>query len=252
MVKRLKENHVRVLTLDIETQAALAYTWGIHKANIGINQIVQAPKVICLAYKWLDEKKAQFLRADDPEFAEKVHALLSEADYVVHFNGASFDIPHLQREILLAGLTPPKPFKQIDLLRVVRHQFKFISNKLDHVVQQLGLGAKVSHAGFDLWVRCASGEEKAWKEMERYNLGDIAITEALYVRLLPWIPMAAHIGQFIGQERCCASCGSTELEDKGTTYANVTSYKLFQCAECGAWARGTEKLAGTPKTRQAR
>jgi DNA polymerase elongation subunit (family B) len=249
---RLSKAGVRVLTLDIETQAALVRTFGLFKQNIGINQVIEPSKVICLAYKWLDEKKAHFLRADDPDFAVKVRDLLSEADFVIHYNGTSFDIPHLNTVILLAGLTPPKPFKQIDLLRVVRKQFNFLSNKLDFVVQQLGLGAKVQHAGFDLWRRCADGDEKAWKEMERYNLGDIKVTEALFLFLLPWIPMSSHIGQFIGQEWCCPNCGCSELGEDGIAYANVTSYKLYQCSECGTWVRGTRKLESSPKTRQAR
>ena len=250
--KRVKQNGVRVLTLDIETMAALVRVYGLFKQNIGLNQIVEPTRTLCLCYKWLDEKQTHFLRADEEGYAEKVRDLLSEADYVVHFNGIGFDIPHLQKDIALAGLTPPKPFKQIDLLRVVRKNFRFLSNKLDHVAQELGVGAKVKHAGFDLWTGCAAGDEKAWKEMEKYNRGDIKVTEALFLRLLPWIPMSAHIGQHTGQERCCPNCGSTELTRDGIAYANVTSYHLFQCAECGAWARDTKKLASTPKTRQVR
>lgn len=251
-IKRTKDNNVRVLTLDIETMAALVRVYGLFKQNIGLNQIVEPTKTLCMAYKWLDEKQTHFLRADDPEWPVKVRDLLSEADFVVHYNGTGFDIPHLQKDIALAGLTPPKPFKQIDLLRVVRKEFRMLSNKLDHVAQQFGVGAKVQHAGFDLWRRCAENDPAAWKQMEKYNRGDIKVTEALLLRLLPWISMSAHIGQYTGQNHSCPNCGSTDLTRDGITYANVTSYKLYQCNECGKWIRSSGKLKNTPTTRQAK
>ena len=249
---RLKQADVRVLTLDIETSAHTVRTWGLFQQNVGLNQIVEPGKTLCVAYKWLHEKKIHFLRANDPEYANEVHRILSEADFVVHWNGTSFDIPHLQKDILLAGLTPPKPFKQIDLLRVARRQFKFASNKLDWVSQQLGVGAKVKHEGFDLWTKCEQGDEAAWKRMRLYNEGDIKVTEGVLLKLLPWIPMSAHIGQYLGQDWCCPNCGSAELERDGVAYANTQSYKLYQCQECGAWARGTVKLSDTLKTRSVR
>ena len=251
LAKRVKQHNIRVLTLDIETMAALVRVYGLFKQNVGLNQIVEPTKTLCLAYKWLDEKQTHFLRADDPAYAQTVYDLLCEADFVVHFNGIGFDIPHLQKDLVLAGFPPPTPFKQIDLLRVVRKNFRFLSNKLDHVAQELGVGAKVQHAGFDLWRRCAEGDPKAWKEMERYNRGDIKVTEGLLIRLLPWIPMSAHLGQYTGQDHSCPNCGCTELTFLGTTYANVTSYKLYRCDECGKPVRSARKLQKTPSTRAA-
>ncbi len=81
---------------------------------------------------------------------DSVHKLLDEADAIVHYNGSRFDIPILHKEFLLAGMPPPAPAKQIDLLQVARRQFRFVSNKLDYVSQALGLGSKtdsVSGAG---------------------------------------------------------------------------------------------------------
>lgn len=247
--KLIKEQGVRILTLDIETTAHTVRTWGLFKQNIGLNQIVEPGKVLCLAYKWLDDRKIHFLRADTPNFAETIRDLLSEADYVVHWNGTAFDIPHLQREIIMTGLTPPKPFKQIDLLLTARKQFRFASNKLDWVAQQLGVGAKVKHEGFDLWTACEAGDEAAWKRMEKYNIGDIKVTEGLYLKLLAWIPSSAHIGMFMDRSHCCARCGSTELEQDGYAYAHSQKYLLFQCMECGFWNRGTKKIKQSLTTR---
>lgn len=75
---------------------------------------------------------------------KQIHALLNEADAVVHYNGAKFDIPTLNKEFILHGLPPPAPYKQIDLLRTARSQFKFPSNKLDYIAQALDLGKRLN------------------------------------------------------------------------------------------------------------
>jgi len=76
---------------------------------------------------------------------QAAHDLLSEADAVIHYNGNSFDMPWLHTEFLLAGMPPPEPYKNIDLLLAVRKRFRFVSNKLDYVTQAVGLEGKVHH-----------------------------------------------------------------------------------------------------------
>ncbi len=56
---------------------------------------------------------------------------------------------------------PPAPFKEIDLLTVAKGRFRFVSNKLDYVAQQLGLGKKTEHSGHELWVQCMAGIPKS-------------------------------------------------------------------------------------------
>jgi DNA polymerase III epsilon subunit-like protein len=181
---------------------------------------------------------------------KEAHRLLGEADIVVSYNGISFDVPHMQREFLLAGLYPPKPFKQIDLLRVVRKQFKFASNKLDFVSQQLGIGHKTHHEGFPLWVKCMANDERAWAKMARYCRQDVRLTEKLYHYLLPWLTNVPHLGQMAGLEHSCWACAGTRLRRDGTAFAFVTSYRLYECLRCHAWVRGSTKLQDATTTRQ--
>ena len=142
--------------------------------------------------------------------------LLNEADAVISYNGISFDMPHLNREFALLGLTPPAPYKNIDLIRTVRKEFNFPSNKLAHVVDALGVGGKMETGGFDLWVGCMNGDPKAWAKMRKYNLTDVKITEKLYDRIRPWIKGHPHLGMFLdagadGELMACPNCGSTKL-----------------------------------------
>lgn len=182
---------MKLLTLDIETSPNLAHVWGLWQQNVGLNQLLESGEVICFAAKWYDVEKPSFFSTfhhGKDEMVSAAHALLDEADAVIHFNGQRFDIPHLNREFVEMELSPPSPYSQIDLLKVVKKQFRFPSNKLDYVTKALGLDHKVSHAGHTLWVKCMAGDYQAWEEMKKYNVQDVVITEQLYDRLLPWIP----------------------------------------------------------------
>ena len=55
---------------------------------------------------------------------EGIWKLLDEADAVVTWNGVSFDMKHLRREFVLAGLTPPSPWKDIDLMLTVKREMQ--------------------------------------------------------------------------------------------------------------------------------
>jgi DNA polymerase elongation subunit (family B) len=247
--------NLRILVFDIENAPNAVWTWGLWKQNISINQIDEPGRVLGFAWKWVGEKEAHWTGEDTDGhegMVRKCHELLSEADVVVHFNGVGFDVPHVNREFLLLGLAPAKPFKQVDLLRVARKQFRFPSNKLDYIAQQLGIGHKVHHEGFDLWLKYMDGDAKAQAKMGRYAKQDVKLTEKLFHILLPWLTNVPHIGQLAGEsEHSCWACGSEKLVRNGEATAFVTSYPLFACKNCGAWVRSTKKLQHTTTTRRA-
>lgn len=245
--------NLRILVIDIETAPNIAHVWGLYNVNVGINQIVEPGRILGFAYKWIGEKPIHWVdeQAGHDAMIRAAHELLTECDVAVHFNGARFDIPHFNREFLLAGMAPPRPYKQIDLLKTVRAQFRFASGKLDFVSQQLGLGAKVKHEGHALWVACMAGDVKAWGRMGRYARQDVALTEKLFHVLLPWLTTVPHLGQ-LAKAGGCWACGSDKLRRDGEFTAFVTSYPLHQCTNCGAWVRSTNKLEHTTKTRQAK
>ena len=194
---------VRILTLDIENSPNLAHVWSLFNQNVSLSQLQDTAKVISVAAKWYGDKEVLFFsdhHNGHTEMIHQIHRLVSEADLIVGYNSQGFDMKHLNREFILAGLNPPAPYKNVDLLQTVRKQFKFASGKLDHVSQQLGLGKKTSHAGHDLWVRCMKGEDAAWDKMRTYNKQDVVLTEKLYDRLRAWIPNHPHISMFSGNE----------------------------------------------------
>jgi DNA polymerase elongation subunit (family B) len=240
---------VKILLLDIETSPNTAHVWGLWNVNVSINQILDSGRTLCWAAKWLGDKKIMFdsvHQSSSLEMVTRIHQLLDEADAVVHYNGQKFDIPSLQKEFLLHGLPPASPFKQIDLLRTARRQFRFPSNKLDYIAQTLGLGSKVRHKGHDLWIACMNGEPKSWKVMERYNKQDVILLEKVYHKLLPWIPNHPNVSLYNEAETpCCTNCGSSNLQRRGLSHTKVSTYQRFQCSDCGGWnkARVAEKTS---------
>jgi DNA polymerase elongation subunit (family B) len=174
---------------------------------------------------------------------KSIHALLDEADAVVHYNGLNFDIPCLNKEFLIYGMSPPAPYKNVDLYRTVKNQFKFTSNKLDHVIQRLGLGAKVETT-FQLWVDCMRGDSTAWEHMEKYNKQDVLVLEKLYNVLKAWVPNHPNRSLYTeATELMCPTCGSKKYHSRGSYYTTVGKYKRYQCQDCGKWFRGRDNMS---------
>ncbi len=238
----------RVLVLDIETSPNLGYIWALYKQDIGLSQLVKTTEVICFAAKFHGEKDIYFASVNDGVgiMRDLLYELLDEADVVVTWNGINFDIPHINRELLEGGYPPPSPFKHVDLCQVVKKNFRFTSNKLDHVAKKLGVGGKLRHTGFDLWLGCMAGDPKAWALMERYNRRDVVITDKVYTKLLPWIPNHPHVGLYSDDpsKNVCGRCGSNKLKRRGFAYTSVGRFQRFRCDGCGSWSRTGKRDAG--------
>lgn len=228
----------KILVLDVETKPALAWVWGLFDQNISLNQLVQSSSIICFAAKFVGEKKMHF-SADwtdgHEEMLKKIHALLSEADAVVGYNSDGFDLKKLNGEFISAKMLPPPPPTSIDLLKTVR-KLGLQSGKLAYVAPFLGVGSKIKHEGFELWLKVMAGDPKAQKNMERYNVQDVAVTEKLYLRILPYIRNHPHLGATSG--KACGACGSTHLQSRG--FRRTKSFKIqrLHCQGCGSWSDG--------------
>ena len=234
---------MKILVIDIETRPNLAHVWGLWDQRVGLNQIVEVGTVICFAAKWHKSSKVEF--ASDyhdghDAMVKRAWTLLEDADAVVHYNGKAFDMKHLQREFLLAGLPPPSPWVDIDLLLTVRQQFKFASNKLDHIASELGIGTKMAHEGFDLWRKCMADDKAAWGRMKRYNVQDVRLTETLYDRLMPWIKSHPNRALYDSRPDTCPKCGGSSLHARGTHKTKTRAYRRFQCQDCGSWCTETQ------------
>lgn len=231
---------MKILLLDIETAPNLAYVWGLWDQNVSLEQIVQSHYMLCWSAKWLGKKGVFFSSKQcqsTKQMLKPLYALLEEADAVVHYNGKRFDIPHINREFILQGFTPPSPYKQIDLLETVKRQFKFPSNKLQHVAQSLGLGSKTKHDGFSLWVGCIEKDKDSWTKMQEYNIQDVLLLEKVYKKLLPWVKGHANYSVFQSNPGSCVCphCGGTHVVKRGFAHTLSSVFQRYKCKDCGTW-----------------
>lgn len=241
---------MKILILDIETSPNTAHVWGLWQNNVSLNQLLESSYVLCWAAKWHGKPKVYYASIYDntkEEMLEQVHAMMDEADVIVHYNGKKFDIPTLNREFVLNRMAPPSPSKQVDVLEHVKRRFRFPSNKLDYVSNALGVGNKHKHEGHTLWIKCMNMVPAAWATMKKYNVQDIKILEKVYDIVLPWINSHPNRALFSDHpEHSCPSCGSTEVTKQGFSTTMAGRWQRYQCGSCGAWSKG-EKVQGYKK-----
>jgi hypothetical protein len=227
-----------ILFLDIETKPAVVASFGIRDQHITHKQILKDGGVICVGLKWATDKRATVYsewKHGRQAMLDATHAALCEADAVATYNGASFDIPKLQGEFLLAGMPPAPKVTQIDIYRAVR-KLGYISNKLDYVAQILGLGNKVKHEGLDLWLKVMDGDEAAQRRMAKYCTGDVMLTQAVYDRVRAYIENHPHMG--VTRPMDCGACGSSRTQARGWSRTKASIRQRYQCQACGSWSLG--------------
>jgi len=240
------KNPLKILYLDIETSPCVGTFWNLWPKFIPTNQVTQPTSMLCWAAKWEGNKDVYYRQEGDDDHVGRIHELLDEADVVVHYNGKAFDIKHLNREFAKAGLNPPSPYAQVDLLTAVRGTFKLPSNKLDYVCRYFGLGKKVEHAGIELWYGCMEDNEDDWKTMEKYCKRDVTLLPKLYKFMRPWIKSHPNAGLATDANRpTCSTCGSTSLQSRGVYRTKTQVYERWLCNNCHVWLRRRKAQATT-------
>lgn len=174
----------------------------------------------------------------------RAHELLSESDAVVTYNGDRFDLPTLNAEFSMLGMVPPTPYARIDLYKTVKKHFAYMSKSLGYVARELGTEQKLDNSGMALWLAVMRGDKDAQVAMRQYNLGDIAATESLYNRLLPWIDGHPSLALYAG-DFCCPNCGGSSLRKEGFARTPTRAYQRYQCKACGKWSRDTRSTGSS-------
>lgn len=245
----------RILIADIETAPVLAHVWGLFKQNVGLNQIQADSYILCAAAKWLGEPEVMYAESRklsaNKVMLNRIWKWLDEADFVVGHNFRSFDRAKINAAFIKAGMHPPSPYRVIDTLHIAKKEFRFTSNKLEHIAKTLGCSEKSAHgkfAGHSLWVETLKGNPEAWQEMGDYCKQDVLVTEAVYLKLRPWDTMHPNVAVMADHdEAACPHCGSQSIRPRGKRYTNVGEYTRYSCNECGAWSRGRYTENSTAK-----
>ena len=85
-----------------------------------------------------------------------------------------------------------------------------------------------------------ANEKGAWRLMRQYNVNDVALTEMLYWKLLPWIPNIPSHAAHSGDGEMCPACGSKRLKRRGFAHTAQSQFQRFVCKDCGKWSRSTK------------
>lgn len=243
---------MKIWAFDIETSPHFSAHFGRWKQNIPPEHTLIESEVICWAGKWIGEAKTDFMSSWDHGFERMINGAwnkLDEADAVVHFNGKKFDVKRLNAEFIRLGWDAPSPYQQVDLLQQVKKNFAFSSNRLKHVLKEMGLTPKLEdNSNMQLWIDVVWNETKAAQErMRKYNIQDVKSTEELYNWILGWIQPHPNWGLFVDDmdaetKPICPNCGSLALIKKGVETTNVRTYQRWKCKDCGKHSRGRKHI----------
>jgi DNA polymerase elongation subunit (family B)/predicted RNA-binding Zn-ribbon protein involved in translation (DUF1610 family) len=242
---------LRTLLIDIEVAPSIVAVWGPNRDPVVYQDaVLHQQRIICFSYKWYGDKGVTFVsERQESSMASVLQELFTEADVIVHYYGKQHDVPHINTMMLTEGLTPPSPYKQVDLCEVVKRHFRFEYNSLSYVSKQLGLSGKNDRIGIANWLGCMQGSEESWAIMEEYSKQDVLVLEELYDQLRPWIPSHPSRAAY-DEQMVCPLCGHTDLERRGFSYTTVSKFQRYQCKNCGKWSRGSRSL-NTVKIREA-
>lgn len=241
---------LRMLSFDIETSPALVWTYGLHDQNISIQSIVQDPRMIAFTAKWYGRPKILAYNEHHQtrqEMLDAMWALLDEADVVVGWNSRRFDTKWVNSEFAVEGMTPPSPYKHLDLLTETKRNMRFISYKLDYVSKRLLDDKKIDYNMLRMWERVSNPEtsdkdrEREWNAMMRYAKKDTALLEPMFETLLPWLRMPHPASSLEGLR--CRKCGSESLRPNGSTLTSEGRYRKYLCENCGGHTRGLKREA---------
>lgn len=238
------QTKAKILMFDCETAPQEAWTWGMFKQNLGVEQIKHRGYMLCYRAKWLDGSKllgdaiwkhketfAKNYRCDKI-IAKSLWALLDEADIVVAHNGRRFDVQWAYYLFIKHGLGPPSPFKQVDTLEAAR-TFRFVSKKLENIAIELFKDGKMETGGMSLWIKTMAGVKKFCKLMYDYCGQDTLLLERAYIAFRPYMKAHPNVNLYgdIDTPRCPV-CGSDALRNKGVTPLGKSVFKRYKCKAC--------------------
>jgi DNA polymerase elongation subunit (family B) len=229
----------KILVVDIETAPAEFWGWGMFNQNFGVNQIKKSPYILCVGAQWLGDKDVMMFSKWEhgtEGMLQAISDLITEADMIIGKNSERFDVPWLMTEFVKYGITIPPPTTHLDLEKIARKNFRFLSNKLEYIVDYFGVGKKINTHGFELWEAVMEGSEVARRKMLRYCARDVKITGKLYLKMRPAIPNHPHMG--FTPKKQCGACGSHHVHVSKWRRTKAMRIQQLHCQTCGSYFDG--------------
>lgn len=241
----------KILCLDIETAPNKVYSWGVYEQNIGINQIIEYQYGLCWCAKWVGSDRmysdsiinypSHFKKhpSSDLKIAQSIQPLMEKAHIIVAHNGDEFDIKWLNAMFIRHRLPPIQHYKTVDTKKQIKSVARFVSNKLQSQCRELEIGYKLEHEGFDMWVKCMSGDKRAFATMKKYCKKDVWLVEDLYLQTRPY--MRSHPNVLVyDKTEGCITCGSNRIKKVEWAYTANKAYRRYRCLACGRNMRSNQ------------
>lgn len=238
----------RRLYFDIETSPNIGLFWEAGwKKTIDYSNIIQERAIICICYKWEDEKEVYSLNWDskqsDKLMLEKFIEVANTATELVGHNVDRFDLSWVRTRCLFHKIAMFPKYQTIDTLKVARSKFKFNSNKLNYIANSLGFGQKIK-TEFGLWKDILLNKDKAaMDKMIKYCKKDVILLEKVHKALSTHIDNKVHYGVIFGADRgSCPNCGSDDLirSCARTTVTGLVKIQ-YKCNTCNHYHTKTDK-----------
>lgn len=250
-------NSPRVAVLDIETLPMICFSWGLFDQNISIEQVIADSCMLSWAGKYLNGSEIssdvmtpdEARERDTKRITKSIWDFLHKADVVIGHNYSGFDVKYINTMFLKHGL-PPLKYIIVDTLAVAKQNFRFASNKMKYINDQLGIRNKVDNDGFPLWKACSEGNKDALDTMLEYNEGDIGATEELFYRLRPYVRnFNVALYNEVESEQCPV-CGSEKLHEEGRYYTPAGMWVSVRCSDCQCLSRRKQNLLTIEKKKR--
>lgn len=231
----------KILFFDIETRPIKFWGWRTGKQYVDQSQIVKGADqdIICISYKWLDEKKIHSLdwgvkEQDSSRMIDTFGKVIESADVVIGHNADSFDIRHINTQRLLHGQSPIAWPTSEDTLKQIRKKFYLPSYRLDYISKLLTGSGKATMA-FQDWIEIVENKSaKHLRKMIKYNQRDVKKLEEDYKILAPHLVPKANRSLISRDLRAgCPSCGHNGSISKGPVWRMGTRVQRRQCKNCG-------------------
>jgi len=233
------EREVKMLFVDLEVSRDIVEGYG-NTWEFKVVKTIRHQELMSYAYKWQGQKKIHYVDRHQfdtyKEFVQSLWDKYDESDIVVAHNANRFDNKMANRFFIKEGLTPPSPYRSIDTLQIARSYFKFQSNSLNNLAEYLGLGSKekITYADLEADFMSDSPSMKTRRAMKKYNIQDIVLLEAIYMKLRPYVKNHPNMAIMSQRPNSCTTCGATTgIQSRGTTATNSAVVRIFTCTTCG-------------------
>lgn len=233
----------KIISFDLEVAPALGYFYPpLYETRV--LKVKDRQKLMSFAWQEVGSQRIEALNMsqmasyherpyDDKQLTIELHEVMSQADILLGQNSDQFDVKMANYFFIMNGLEPIPPTKYIDTKKIAKRYFRFMSNSLDNLGEELGFGGKTDITYKDLWVPAFLEQDlEAWKLMNEYCANDVDQTTKIYLKMRGFMHSHPSLSRISGNYDSCPRCGSFTYRVKAYRTTNTSRYRQYQCNEC--------------------